>query len=158
MRFGPRDVRTVFHIAKSDDRNRVDYGIRLDGRCQPVGSSPMYAYWHRFEPGEPVFGDLNALDRQAYGIRNQRVRTRAEGGSWVEMRIAAFSTLRILILTQPHDGDCIARAQIPLHDRPAFVDRVFVQLSGGLFGGVDHVDFNGVDVQTGDPVSQRRRP
>ena len=28
--FGRFDVRTVFYISKSDDHNRVDYGIHLD--------------------------------------------------------------------------------------------------------------------------------
>ena len=155
--FGPHDVRTVFHIAKSDDRNRVDYGIRLDGECQPVGARPIYAYWHRFEPGEPTFGDLNYLDRQAYGIASQRVRTRAENGSWTEMRINAFPALRVLVLSQRTASGCVARARIPVNSRPAFVDRVYVQL-GGPFHTVEHVTFRGVDVRTERPVVERRRP
>ena len=64
----------------------------------------------------------------------------------------------MLILSQPHAGGCVARAQIPINDRPAFVDRVFVQLSGGLLGGIEHVEFSGVDTQTQRPVRERRRP
>lgn len=154
--FGPHDVRTVFQIAKSDDHNRVDYGIRLDGRCQPVGESPVYAYWHRFEPGQPRYGDLNMLDRQVYGIVSQAVRTRHPHGSWTEMYVAALPDLRILILTQRTEQGCVARAQIPVNSRPAFVDRVFVQLSGPF--SIEHVTFHGVDVETSEPVSQRRAP
>ena len=156
--FGPSDVRTVFHIAKSDDHNRVDYGVRLDARCQPVGRSPVYAYWHRFEPGEPVIGELNALDRQVYGITRQTVRSRADNGSWIDVRIAALPSLRILILSQRHAGRCVARARIPVNDRPAFVDRVFVQLGGGILSSVESVTFSGVDAETSERVSERRRP
>ena len=35
--FGPNDVPTVFFINKSDDHNRVDYGIRLNEHCAPTG-------------------------------------------------------------------------------------------------------------------------
>ena len=154
--FGSHDVRTVFHIAKSDDRNRVDYGIHLDARCQPVGDEPVYAYWHRFEPGFPRFGDLGFMDSRVYGISSQSVPTRSDDGTWVEMHLAAFPDLRILVLVQRHDGRCVARAQIPVRGQPAFVDRVFVQLRQPL--GVEYVRFRGVDVQTGQPVSERRRP
>jgi hypothetical protein len=154
--FGRHDVRTVFFIEKSDDRNRVDYGIHLDARCQPVGNEPVYAYWHRFEPNEPVYGDLNIFDRQIYAITSQSVRTRSESGTWTEMRLAAFPRMRVLILTQRTEAGCVARAQIPVNDRPAFVDRVSVLLSGPNM--VESVTFHGVDTQTSAPVSQRRRP
>ena len=156
--FGPRDVRTVFHIAKSDDHNRVDYGIRLDERCQPAGRSPVYAYWHRFEVGEPRYGDLNMLDQQVYGITSQSVRTRSDNGTWVELHVAALPSLRILILVQRQGDRCVARAQIPVNSRPAFVDRVFVQLGGSPFTPVEYVTFRGVDPQTQEPVFERRQP
>lgn len=35
---GANDVQTTFFIAKSDDRNRVDYGMRLDTNRAPVGA------------------------------------------------------------------------------------------------------------------------
>lgn len=155
-RFGPQDVRTVFHIAKSDDRNRVDYGIHLDEQCQPRGANPIYAYWHRFEPGQATYGALNAFDTRVYGIASQRVHTRSERGTWTEMRINALSDLRILVLTQRTAEGCIARARIPVNSRPVFVDRVFVQLSGPF--SVEHVEFHGVDASTSAPVSERRRP
>ena len=154
--FGPHDVRTVFHIAKSDDHNRVDYGIRLDAECRPIGREPLYAYWHRFEPGEPRYGDLNMMDRQVYGIATQAVRTRAPGGSWTELRLNGFARLRILVLARRTEHGCDARARIPVNNRPAYVDRVFVQLDGPF--GVESVTFRGIDADTLEPVSERRLP
>lgn len=154
--FGADDVRTVFHIAKSNDRNRVDYGIHLDAECQPVGRAPVYAYWHRFEPGEALFGDLNVLDQRIYGIARQAVRTRTPNGSWVELRVEALRSMRILILIQRAESGCVARAQIEVNRRAAFVDRVFVQLRGSF--EVEYVVFRGVDVQSAEPVVERRQP
>lgn len=154
--FRTHDVRTVFHIAKSDDRNRVDYGIHLDASCQPVGETPIYAYWHRFEPRQPRYGRLNALDARLYGIASQSVRTRSGTGSWVEMRVRALQSYRILVLTQRIEERCVARARAAVNDRPAYVDRVFVQL-GGPFT-VDHVTFSGRDVETEQAVRERRLP
>jgi hypothetical protein len=154
--FGAHDVRTVFHVAKSDDRNRVDYGIHLDGECQPIGSEPMYVYWHRFEPGQALYGDLNALDRRAYGIASQSVRTRSPAGTWTELRINALPDLRILVLTQRTAQGCIGRARVLVNSRPAYVDRVFVQLAGPL--SVEFITLSGVDAVSSAPVAERRTP
>src|SRR5579862_229788 len=75
-RFGPTDVQTLFVIGKNLDRNEVQYGIRLDKDCVPVGKEPLYAYWRQFEKGPNVTEDLNFLDRTVYGI----------GGQWVTER------------------------------------------------------------------------
>jgi hypothetical protein len=52
--FDANDIETLFFIAKSDDRNRVDYGMRLDKHCAPVGEAPVFPYWREFEPPPPV--------------------------------------------------------------------------------------------------------
>src|SRR5689334_14951358 len=52
--FGAHDVPTVFFISKSDDRNRVDYGIRLDASCAPLNDDAMFLYWRVFEGAPPV--------------------------------------------------------------------------------------------------------
>lgn len=154
--FGRHDVRTVFYISKSDDRNRVDYGIRLDARCQPRSPRPVYAYWRRFEPDQPRFGDLNLLDRRAYAVARQHVVSTASSGSWIEMYIAAVPELRVLVLAQPGGEGCRARAQVPIRGRPAFLDHIHVQLSGPM--SVDHVLLRGEDVARGAPVFERRSP
>ncbi len=155
--FGDHDVRTIFYISKSDDRNRVDYGIRLTAQCQPDGDEPVYAYWHRFEPRQSPFGDLRGLDRRAYGIRRQTVSSRASNGSWIEMRIRGFSRERILILVQRgSDGTCHARAQVRIDDRDAFLHHIFIQLAGPM--RIQNVTLEGTDVQSGSPLRETRRP
>jgi len=155
--FGEHDVRTVFYISKSDDRNRVDYGIRLTAQCMPDGDEPVYAYWHRFEPRQARFGDLRGMDRRAYGIRRQSVSSRAANGSWIEMRIRGFSRERILILVQRGaDGTCHARAQVRIDAHDAFLDHIHIQLSGPM--RIENVILEGTDVQSGSPLRESRRP
>jgi hypothetical protein len=45
---------TLFFISKSDDENRVDYGMRLDSKCAPYGDESVFPYWREFEPLPPV--------------------------------------------------------------------------------------------------------
>lgn len=156
VRFGQHDVRTVFYISKSDDRNRVDYGVRLDEHCQPVGGQPIYAYWHRFEPGQRRIGELNGMDRRAYGIQRQSVRSRSSRGSWIEMRIASVPDRRILVLARSDQDGCTAHAQVRLDGGDAILDRIHVQLGGPM--SVDYVTIHGRDSATGQRITERRRP
>lgn len=154
--FGEHDIRTIFFISKSDDRNRVDYGIRLDETCQPAGPTPIYAYWHRFEPGQPTVGELNGLDERAYGITRQHVRTAAPNGVWLEMHLSGFPEQRFLILVQRNGGgECLARAMIPIDDHDAYLDHIHVTLG---FVGVDRVTLHGRDTRTGAELVETRRP
>ena len=153
---GPSDVATVFYIAKSDDRNRVDYGIHLGSDCQPAGDAPLFAYWHRFEPNQPVYGALSDLDHRAYGIRSQRVVERTDHGSWVELILAALPHERILVLTVRQGDQCVARARARVGGKEVLIGHVFVQLGGLL--GVDHLMVIGEDVATGHVSRTRMAP
>lgn len=156
LRLGESDVPTVFYVSKSDDRNRVDYGVRLDERCQPARSQPIFAYWRRFEPGHPRFGELNFLDRQAYGITEQRIASRNEGGAWIELHTRAAPRERLLVLTNPTESGCQARVRMNLNRRPVWLHHAHVQLRGPMM--VDHIMFHGTDAETGAPVRHRHDP
>lgn len=156
LRIDQTDVPTVFYVSKSDDRNRVDYGVRLDDQCRPSGRRPIFAYWRRFEPGAPRFGDLSALDRQAYGITRQRVVSSNEGGTWLELGLRAVRGERLHVLATPGADGCEARVRMTIRGRPVWLDHAHVQLIGPMM--VDHVMFYGTDVETGRPVRHRRSP
>ena len=148
-RFGAHDVRTVFFVAKSDDRNRVDYAIALDADCQPSSDQPIYPYWRRFEPGQPVIGELNTFDLQAYGIERQAVRSRADNGSWTELTLRQLPR-RILVLSRPRPGGgCMAEAYGQIDGRHARLTSVFVQL--GLIS-VSRISIRGEDARDRSPI------
>jgi hypothetical protein len=41
----------VFSIAKSENKNQVQYVVRLDDHCAPWGPEPLSAYWRMLEQG-----------------------------------------------------------------------------------------------------------
>lgn len=156
LRVDDTDVPTVFYVTKSDDRNRVDYGIRLDERCRPERGQPIFVYWRRFEPGHPRFGDLNFLDRQAYGITDQHISSSNEGGTWVELRTRAANGRRLLVLATPAEDGCRARVRMDIRGRPVWLHHAHVELYGPMM--VDHITFYGTDVETGERVRHRHEP
>jgi hypothetical protein len=99
--FSGSDVPTVFFISKSDDRNRVDYGIRLDAACLPTSGSPMVVYWREFEGGRDglVTHGLNIFEGPVYGVGTQRLTETRTDGVTLRIDIRALSSRRIEIRT-----------------------------------------------------------
>jgi Domain of unknown function (DUF4833) len=53
--FGEHDVRSVFPIEKSQNRNQVHYGVHLSEACVPPRDAPVYVYWRELRKGQNVF-------------------------------------------------------------------------------------------------------
>lgn len=155
-RFGPHDVRTLFVIGKNTDRNEVQYGIRLDKDCVPVGDEPIYPYWRQYEKGPEVTADLNWLDKTGYGIKDQRVEKRAPGSSKVVMRLRATSERLIAVLVRKEGAACAADPIAYIAATPAKLQRIHVQLSGPL--SIDWIDIRGLRADNGQPINERAKP
>jgi hypothetical protein len=94
------DIPTVFYILKSDDHNRVDYGIHLDSQCVPTKEDAVFQYWRVFEKAPPVrIISLNAFDKIAYGISEQRTLRKTASGAVHFMRLRQFQKTPIDIIT-----------------------------------------------------------
>jgi hypothetical protein len=150
-RFGPNDVRTVFEIGKNLDRNVVQYGVRLDKDCVPIGDEPIYAYWRQFEKGPEVTEDLNFLDKQGYGIKGEWVTKRSPDGSKILMTLRATDRPIAVIVKKNDEGKCTAEAITTINGGPAHLDRVFVHVAGFL--KVDWIEIKGS--ANGKPVVER---
>jgi hypothetical protein len=150
-RFHPNDVRSVFLIGKSDDRDEVHYGIHLDKDCVPVGEQPVYAYWLQVEKGPNITEDLNLLDRSVYGVKGQSVTRRSTDESKVLMTVKAAPDRTVAIVLHKQDGKCIADPIATINSAPARLDRVFIHIAGFL--RVDWVEIRGV--ANGKPVVER---
>jgi Domain of unknown function (DUF4833) len=153
-RVGRHDVPTLFAIGKNTDRNQVQYGIRLDDHCMPIGSAPVYAYWRQFEKGPEVLEDLNFLDRIAYGIADQRANGDAAAPRIVlRLRAAAH---RLIAVYPYRDGDrCAAHSMTIIAGGPAQLHEIHVQLSGPI--SVAWVDLVGTR-DDGSPAVERVKP
>jgi hypothetical protein len=158
VRFGPHDVPNVFAIGKSDDGNQVQYGLRLDADCKPVGPEPVQGYWHTYDegPAAPLL-DLNWLDRTAYGTEQQKVSPRGPGGPAVSMIIRTAPTRLIEFwVTVAPSGACRAEARTPLLGRPAVLKLIYLQLGGFILP--QWVELRGLAIDDGAELKERVKP
>ncbi|MCC7541989.1 MAG: DUF4833 domain-containing protein [Deltaproteobacteria bacterium] len=151
---GRADVESVFHIAKSENRNQIHYGIRLDSACSPMGSSPVYAYWRDYEDGPNARSELLSREEPAYGIGAQHVR-RSDAGSTIRLRMRAFATRVITIEVSRGPTGCVARAVTTIGGQRARLDRVWAEIG---FYSIDHIVLQGRRVSDGARITERIEP
>jgi hypothetical protein len=158
--FGRFDVQTVFFVSKSDDHNRVDYGIHLDEHCVPTQNEAVYLYWREFENAPPVrVHSAGMFDFVGYGISEQRVllRTPNVGVHFVKLRQLPTMPIQI-ITTQAADGRCTSQARSVINGRDSELSFAYVKLEkGGFTPSVAYVDIHGKDLETGKEVIERIR-
>ncbi len=158
--FTPFDVRTVFYISKSDDRNRVDYGIHLDAGCVPSTDDAVFPYWREFENSPPVrIHTLGMFEYFPYGISEQRTVSKTPAGVVHVMTLRQFRKWPIRILIRKEaDGHCEAHARTTILGKDAELTFVYVRLvRGGLAPSVDSVEMHGKAIDTGQEVLERLR-
>jgi hypothetical protein len=150
-----RDVATVFFISKSDDHNRVDYGMRLDHDCVPPRDA-VFPYWHEFEPKERTH-PLGAFEDRAYGIDEQHLVSRTAHSADYVVKLKRFDRPITITTVQSRDGTCSARARMTIDSvaNAEFSD-AFAQLGGLL--SVDYIELHGRDSKTGAAVAERIKP
>lgn len=142
--FGANDVPTMFFIDKSDDSNRVDYGIRLDAACQPTSSNPVVVYWRVFENGtrgRSTHG-LNIFEGPVYGVGSSRILESHQGGATLDVTIRAISSRRLRVHVEASNGSCDAWVTTAIDGVDARLDRVHLTLGDGP-GSLRFVDIYG---------------
>jgi hypothetical protein len=155
--FGANDLETIFFIAKSDDKNRVDYGMRLDTHCSPFGQEPVFPYWREFEPPPPVrTKPMGAFAKLGYGIAIQKVLERSGVGGEHAIRLRQVDRTIYITTSRGTNGRCSAlvRTKIAGVDYAELVS-IFVKLSGPL--SVSYIDIKGKDLATGRAIEERLR-
>ncbi len=154
--FGPNDVPTAFFISKSDDHNRVDYWLRLDGNCQPVNDEAVTPYWREFEKAPPVVThSINFLDRMAYGISAQRIASRSATGADYALRLKAVGRPIGITTHRDASGKCVAVARTTIAGVTAELLSIYVKLASPV--SVEYIDIKGRDFRTGKPIVERMK-
>ena len=148
-----RDVASVFHVAKSENRNQVHYGVHLDAECAPVGAAPVFAYWRMFERGPTQTEPLLDREASAYGFAQQQVLERGPDGGSVMLRLQALPSRPIVVKTAPGGDGCEATATMVIGGAPATLGSVFVQLRWPF--GVDHLELVGRRQSDGRVLRER---
>jgi hypothetical protein len=154
VEFGPHDVRSVFHVAKSENQNQIHYGLRLDAACRPVGKQPVFAYWSRHRTTGRVDAPLEGLGRRFYGASDEQKVSAGSTGGVVRMHVKALERVVVDIDIERTANGCVAVPTTIIQGERASLSRAFLQL--GRFGlSVKHVDLVGTRVRDRARVAQR---
>jgi Domain of unknown function (DUF4833) len=148
-----RDVPSVFHVAKSENKNQVHYGVHLDASCSPIGTAPVFAYWRMFEHGPLAAEPLLQREVKAYGVAEQHVTERGAEGAQLSLQLHALPKRPIVVKTNRRGDVCDAVATTVIAGVPAVLSSVFVQLRWPF--GVDHLELSGRALADGRPVQER---
>jgi hypothetical protein len=152
VQFGPADVKSVFYIAKSQNRNQVHYGIRLDRECSPIGKRPLFAYWKMFEKN----GDLEPLlatEAPAYGLDDSQEIVNTTDASRIRARLRAFRDRPVLVTVTRQGDQCVAEASTTIAGANAKLDSMYVKLRWPF--GIDYVLVRGARIPDGRWLQER---
>jgi hypothetical protein len=136
---------SLFTISKSQNKNQVQYAIRVDSRCAPVSGAPIFAYWRMLEVGPTRVEPLLPRELRAYGPASQLVTERGADGGKVRLVLQALRDRSILVETRRDaDGTCRAFATVAIAGSPAHLFNVYVSLTWRL--SVDYLLLRGWSV------------
>lgn len=152
--FGPTDVPTLFYIAKSNNRDRVDYGIRLDSSCHPTNSDATFPYWRDLEKEPVSVHTMGMFAKMAYGFAAQKVEHQADGAVVQKLVLKQVNRPIWVTTAKGDDGRCKAVAWTKINgvERAELIS-IYVKLAGAL--SVDYVDIKGRNRATGEIITER---
>ena len=156
--FSGNDVATVFYFSKSDDKNRVDYGLRLDASCMPAGDEPLFPYWREFEGGldGKRIHTLKFFEYAGYGVSDQAVK-KSGGRADLTVKLKAFPREIVISTEKGEDGKCAVVARAVIAATPNVeLQSAFIKLKSGW--SVEYVEVHGKDPKSGKGLAERLVP
>ena len=146
----------LFTIAKSENKNLVQYTVRVDDTCKPTPGAPVYAYWRMLEVGPTRTAPLLAREVRAYGLSSQQIVSPATTAAVGTVRIvlAAVPDRPLLIDTfRSNDGTCRALSTVRIAGAPAHLFDVYVRLH--LPFGVEYMLLQGWSIDGTHRVEEK---
>jgi hypothetical protein len=137
----PRDIASVFYIARSTNKNQVHYGVRLDAACNVVGDKPIYGYWRMLQDHgelEPLLG----MEMPAYGVDDQQQVQRGPSGTIIRFKLRAFPERPLVVTLAKTDRGCEAVATTGIAGMEAQLQLIYVKVKWPF--GIDYVLVRGV--------------
>jgi|HubBroStandDraft_4_1064222.scaffolds.fasta_scaffold79033_2 hypothetical protein len=142
----------VFSIAKSENKNQVQYVVRVDDQCAPRGPAPISSYWRMLESGPTETAPILSREVAAYGLASQAVVANDAGGAAVRIVLRAMPSRPLTIVTsRAGDGTCHARATASIAGASAQLFNVYVHLK---WDGVDYLLLRGWSLDGSHVVSE----
>jgi hypothetical protein len=119
----------LFTISKSENKNEVQYVIRVDGHCVPAAGTPIWAYWRMLERGPSATEPLLGREQRAYGLASQSVSERTADGGKAVLTLMAVPSRPVSIETfRDSGGTCRARSVATVGGENAYLFNVYVKL------------------------------
>jgi len=148
-------LQSIFHIAKSENRNQVHYGARIDEACRPVGAAPIYAYWRMFERGPQHTEPLLNREQPGYGLGAQQILTRTNRGGTVSIQLRAWPDRPVRIELFRASTGCAARAMLDIQHQPAVIQSIYIDI--GFLFSINYAVVRGIRLKDGQPIQEKLR-
>lgn len=143
----------MFHIAKSENKNQVHYGVKVDEECRPLARTPVYGYWRELEQGPAATSPILKHEQPAYGLTRPRSIQHVTSGGTVEIGLRGFPDRQVRIETFRNGSGCAARAVTKIKGQPAVLQSIYVEL--GFLFSIKFVVVRGLALSNGQPVEEK---
>jgi len=131
------EIPSAFFVAKSQNKNQVHYGVRVDDKtCTPAGNAPVWPYWRMLEKGPNVIEAITSSEQKYFGIDRQEVE-----GPTVRIVLHGLPSRPVVIQTwRDSSGACLASSTMTIAGSLRRLYSVFVAIK---FFSLDHLDITG---------------
>jgi hypothetical protein len=149
---GPRDLSSVFLVAKSENKNQVHYGVKLDEACNVVGTNPLYGYWRMLEKKgeiEPIL----SREVRAYGLDPVQRIEKTGDATTIYARMNAIPDRQLRVTVARTAAGCEARAAIPIAGQDAQLRLIYIRLAWPF--GVDYILLRGSRMADGRSIEEK---
>jgi hypothetical protein len=144
----------LFTISKSENRNQVQYVVRVDEHCVPLTDAPVWAYWRMIELGPTRTAPLLGREQPAYGAAGQWLLERGPEGGRIRLVLRAMPSRPIEIATgRSPAGTCVATSTMVISGAPAHLFGVYAKLKWPV--GVDYLVIQGWSLDGTHVVTER---
>jgi len=149
---GPRDPNSVFLVAKSENKNQVHYGVRLDEACNVVGGNPLYGYWRMLEKKgeiEPIL----SREIRAYGLNPVQRIEKTSDATTIYARLNAIPDRPLRVTITRASGRCEAQATMTIGGEDAHLRLIYIRLAWPF--GVDYILLRGSRMADGRSLEEK---
>ena len=127
----------IFTIAKSANKNEVQYVVRVDSQCAPTGPEPVFAYWLMLERGPQQTAPILPQEVAAVGVASQQIIASDANGGQVRAQLKALPARPLIVTTsRASDGTCHALGTLDIAGTPAHLVNVYAHLT---WYGLDYI-------------------
>ena len=144
----PDEPNQLFYVQRSPNSNTVVYAANLDAKGNLNPSTPVDAFWRKFN----IDGSkqpLNFIERMtAYGVKLDR----SKAGQPVTFSIAALPERKVTVSL---DSERKPQALMQIGSHKVKVAYVYLQVvEGGLMPSVPSLDIFGTDIASGKAIHE----